>query len=232
MNDNFPKLDKKTERYYLAKFSGGRYKLFQFLEKIYKKFIDDKDGRIEFIIKHLTENRPRLILEVGSGVFPMYPFLSSSLQKKCMYYICEINPQKVRYLRKKYPHLKIVQSDALSLPFTDNFFDFVFSKGVFHHIDDNNPEERRNKKINFLRESKRVLKKDGINLLMDFCYAPGRLKDIFWHKLYKIILWESDYNYSNQKEMKDFFKITDHRNIQSYQLDTFKGIYYCVIGKK
>jgi ubiquinone/menaquinone biosynthesis C-methylase UbiE len=232
MHHNFFKFDERIEAVYLTQFSGWRYKIFQFLEKLYKKLIDSKNGRIEFIIDYISKTKPIFILEVGSGVFPMYSFLSPVLQRKCEYHICEVNLEKVKYLQRKYPNLKIICANALSLPYEDNYFDFVFSKGVFHHVDDNDPKKRKQKKLDFLRESKRVLKKGGVNLLMDFYYNPRQFKDVLWHKLYRIILWESDYNYSSQEGVEKFFKITGYKNIQSTQFDTFKGLYYCVIGEK
>ena len=232
MDYKAPKFNEKIEKVYLSRFSSRRYKFFQFLEKIYKKFINNKDGRIEFIVDYISQVKPKFILEVGSGVFPIYPFLPLVLRKECEYYICETNKEKVQYLQKQYPHLKIKVANALLLPYQDNCFDLVFSKGVFHHIDDNDSQKRIEKKINFLKESRRVLKKNGTNLLMDFCYTPRRFKDFFWHKLYKIILWESDYNYLNRLEVEKLFRSANYKKIESYEIDTFKGLYYCVIGKK
>jgi len=232
MSEKTSKFNDKIENIYLTKFSSYRYKIFQFLEKLYKNLIDSRNGRIEFIIEYISKIKPKSILEVGSGVFPMYPYLPATLQNKLKYYICEVNFEKVRYLQKLYPNLKIVCNDALSLPYKDNHFDFVFSKGVFHHIDDNNPEKRKQKKLDFLIESRRVLKEGGTNLLMDFYYSPGQFKDILWHKLYRIILWESDYNYSHRTEVEEFFRHVGFKNTRSSEFDTFKGLYYYIIGKK
>ena len=128
MSKKTSKFNDKIENIYLTKFSSYRYKIFQFLEKLYKNLIDSRNGRIEFIIEYISKIKPKSILEVGSGVFPMYPYLPATLQNKLKYYICEVNFEKVRYLQKLYPNLKIVCNDALSLPYKDNHFDFVFSK--------------------------------------------------------------------------------------------------------
>ncbi len=232
MNFNKSKFNKKVEEIYLNNFSGHRYRFFQFLEKLYKKTINNKDGRIQFILNSIIENKPNNILEIGSGVVPIYFYLPVDIQKKCNYHICEINKKKVDYLLKKHPHLNVKCADAFSLPYESSYFDFIFSKGVFHHIDDDNESKRIKKKSDFLIESKRVLKKDGVNLLMDFCYTPKRFRDFFWHKLYEIILWEGDYNYLNRIEVEKLFNITGYKNIKSSEFETFKGLYYFVTGKK
>jgi len=76
------------------------------------------------------------------------------------------------------------------------------------------------------------LKEGGINLLMDFYYNPKQFKDVLWHRLYRVILWESDYNYSSRAEVEEMLKLIGYKDIQSIEFDTFKGLYYCVIGNK
>ena len=232
MNFSIGTYNKKREKTYLEKFSARRYNLFQSFENLYKRIFNNKDGRMNLIIKIIDKKRPIKILEIGSGTFPVYQFLSEDIKKKSDYNVCEINEEKVEYLRKKYPQIKIKNAEALSLPYPNNYFDLVLSKGVLHHIDDSNPLERKKKKIIFLKESKRVLKKGGINLLMDFCYNPKRFRDFFWHGLYKIILKEGDYYYLKENAIKELFKLTNYKKIKSYPIDTFKGLYYCVLGEK
>lgn len=235
MNNKFSRLDEANEEIYLTRFSSKRYKFFLFLEKLYKILINNKNGRIEFIVNYIRKYKPKLILELGSGVLPIYQFLPNTIKTNCKYYICEINKEKVKYLLNKYSNcsnfLEIKCSDAFFLPFKDNYFDMVISKGVFHHIDDNDFSKRIQKKSLFLKESKRVLKRDGINLLMDF-YPTNKLSDILWHMFYKIILFEGDYNYLNPLEVVELFKSVDYKKIKSYNINTFKGLYYCVVGEK
>jgi SAM-dependent methyltransferase len=228
--------NKEIEKKYLGKFSASRYKLFQTIEKIYKILISNRDGRIENIVKTIHEEKPKLILEIGSGVFPLYLFLKKQLNGNYHYSICEINKEKVEYLKKIYPkkdnlNLEIVCGSAINLPYEDKHFDLVLSKGVFHHIDENIPEKRKNKKIIFLSESKRVLKLKGTVLLMDY-YSRSSLKDMFWHKLYEILLGEGKYNYSSAEEAKKILRLSGFNNIKSIEIETFKGMYYKIIGKK
>lgn len=229
------KFNKDTDKDYLARFSSRRYRAFVLLENLYKTFINDKDGRVDFIVKYIFATKPKKILEIGSGILPIYQFLPKNIKRECEYNICEINRKKVTYLLKKYSSfedfLKIKCSDVFPLPYPDNYFDFVLSKGVFHHIDDIDSGKRREKKIAFLNEIRRVLKDKGINLLMDF-FPEKKIKDIFWHKMYRFVLFEGDYNYLNKLQARELFELTGYKDIKLYDLDTFKGLYYNVIAKK
>jgi len=229
------KFNENTDKKYLSGFSSLRQNIFIILEKIYKIFINNKDGRIESIIDQISEVRPNVILEIGSGVLPIYQYLPEDMKKTCEYHICEINKKKVDYLLKKYSdtgyNLKIECSGVSPLPYEKDYFNFVISKGVFHHIDDVNPKKREEKKLSFLNEIKRVLKNDGINLLMDF-YPEKKFKDIFWHRMYSLILFEGDYNYLSKKQAKQMFELTNYKDIKLYDINTFKGLYYNIIAKK
>ena len=223
------------DKNYLARFSFYRQRAFMLLENLYKIFINNKDGRIEFIVKCISDVRPKRILEIGSGVLPVYQFLPNDIKKECEYSICEINKQKVEYLLRKYSSsesfLEIKWYDAFPLPYRDGYFDFVLSKGVFHHIDDVDSKNRKEKKMDFLNEIKRVLKDGGTNLLMDF-FPEKKLRDIFWHKMYRFILFEGDYNYFSKLQTKELFDLVGYKDIKLYDLNTFKGLYYNVIAKK
>jgi len=222
----------KTEVIYRSFFSLPRYKIFLFIEKFYKFFVNSEDHRLETIVKIISKNKPRRILEIGSGTFPIYSFLPEELKITIEYCICEVNPQKADYLRKKYPNLKISVADALGLPYKNDYFDLVFSKGVFHHIDNSDYTVRNKLRINFLAESRRVLKVNEINLLMDFSYDPRRFKDFFWHFLHKLILAEGEHNFSNKKETEHLFRESGYAGIEEGEFETYKGLYYYVIGKK
>lgn len=226
------KFDKESEMIYRSQFSTFRYNLFLTIEKIYKKFIDNTDFRLEMIIKNIQAVKPRYILEIGSGSFPIYAFLPDFLKQTCQYFVCEINHQKAEYITQNYKNIKVACADALNLPYSDSFFDFVFSKGVLHHVDDEDLNKKTCQRINFLLESKRVLKQEGSNLLMDFCYNPKQIKGFIWHQLHKIILTEGEHNFSNELEARNLFRVTGYKNIKSEEFNTYKGLYYYVIGKK
>ena len=232
MSDIISKFDEQAEVIYTNEFSNLRYKNFLKIEWIYKRIINNKDPRLKIILRNIQKNKPKRILEIGSGTFPIYAFLPSILKQKCEYYICEVNPQKVKYITKNYKNIKVSCYDALNLPYQNDFFDFVFSKGVLHHIDDQNTNKRKQRRINFLNETKRILKENGSNLLMDFAYNPRHFKDVFWHYLHKTILVEGEHNFSNKTAVKNLFNFAKYKDIKTEEFDTFKGMYYCIIGKK
>jgi ubiquinone/menaquinone biosynthesis C-methylase UbiE len=224
----------KREQKYLSQFSPFKYKIFLFIEKLYKALINNEDKRIVIIKKYIKKIKPKKILEIGSGVFPMYEIIIPLIKSnKYEYHICEINPKKVDYIKRKIKNkqINIICGNAFSLPYPENYFDLVISKGVLHHIFNANLEKTMEKKILFLEESKRVLKENGKNLLMDY-YNQKRIKDLFWHFLYKIILGEGDYYYLNKEELKKIFEISGYKIIEIAESDTFKGQYYCIIGEK
>lgn len=230
---NFLNMAVRNEKIYLNKFSSKRYGVFLLIEKIYKKFINSEDHRLDIIIEKITQTQPLSILEIGSGTFPIYAHLPKSLKQKCSYYISEINPEKVMFLKEIYKgKIDVVKADALLLPYRDSFFDFVLSKGVLHHIDDNNSDQRKQKRLRFLGEIKRVLKKRGVGLIMDFNYNTRQSKSLFWHFLHRIILMEGEHYFSNRTEVETLFKIVGYKNIQSGEFDTFKGLYFYVTAKK
>ncbi|MEK7203443.1 MAG: class I SAM-dependent methyltransferase [Patescibacteria group bacterium] len=217
---------------YRNKFSEFRYKAFLFLEKIYKKYIDAKDQRLQIIVDNINKAKPKRILEIGSGTFPIYSYLPNKLKQNIHYYICEVNKKKVDYLKKNYKKINVDCSEAVHLPYKNNFFDFVFSKGVLHHIDSIDAKEREKIRLDFLLESKRVLKDGGSNLLMDFSYEKRRLSDIIWHFLHKVFLYEGEHNFYSMKVTKSLFKTANYKDITGNEFVTYKGFYYYLIAKK
>ncbi|OGM22968.1 hypothetical protein A2961_01045 [Candidatus Woesebacteria bacterium RIFCSPLOWO2_01_FULL_39_21] len=71
--------------------------------------------------------------------------------------------QKVRAKQEGRKNIKFIQSDWLTLPFQDNFFDLVVVNGVLEWVGlsdfNKNPKELQ---IKFLKEVKRVLKPGGV----------------------------------------------------------------------
>jgi SAM-dependent methyltransferase len=74
-----------------------------------------------------------------------------------------------------------LQGNALDLPYPDGSFDFVFDRGCFHHI----PEEDRE---GYVRSVRRVLKKGGRYFMECFSYrngsawnhfTPGQIEEYF-----------------------------------------------------
>ena len=65
----------------------------------------------------------------------------------------------IEIAKKRYPKNKFQVTDALKLPFPNNYFNKVYSIAVLHHI----PSQEF--RLQFLNETKRVLKKEGLLVL-------------------------------------------------------------------
>jgi ubiquinone/menaquinone biosynthesis C-methylase UbiE len=65
----------------------------------------------------------------------------------------------IKIAKENYSEAKFIYGDALNLPFTDNYFDKIYSIAVFHQI----PSEEF--RVRFLQEAKRVLKPGGLLVL-------------------------------------------------------------------
>ena len=79
--------------------------------------------------------------------------------KEVEYYGIDISESLIEIAKRLYPEAKFQVADALNLPFSDNFFDKVYSISVLHNI----PSE--NFQTQYLKEAKRVLKPGGLLIL-------------------------------------------------------------------
>lgn len=109
---------------------------------------------LTFFRKYVKEGER--ILDLGCGNGRLFEFFKN----RNVEYIGVDNVEKlIEIARKKYPEAKFLVGDALNLPFSDNYFDKVFSIAVFHHIPSG---EFR---LQFLKEVRRVLKQEGLLIL-------------------------------------------------------------------
>jgi len=201
------------------------------LEKIYKKTINNKDDRIAIITSYLAKKNPNKVLEIGSGTLPIYKFLSDEQKKRIEYHICEINPEKILFINENYPKIITTCSDALDLPYKKEFFDIVLSKGVLHHIDDDNIEVVRKKRELFIEEMERITKNNGSIFLMDFSCDKGAASQ-FWHFLHKFFFKEGEHNFYSLKESFELFRNKSSKRIFKKEFETYKGIYYYITADK
>ncbi len=174
-----------------------------------------------FLFENLKEGISVLDLGCGNGRF--YQLFEG---KKIDYCGVDISEKLIEKAKENYPKASFEVANALNLPFKDKKFDFVFSVAVFHHIP--TVEER----IRFLKESKRVLKKNGIlkisvwNLLeykkeLYFKNIAKKLsgkisfRDAFipWKNSKGEIITERYYHFFTEKELEkivgEFFEIKE-----------------------
>jgi len=97
------------------------------------------------------------VLDLGCGNGRLYEILKD---KEVEYTGIDISENLINVAKKKYPKGQFVIGDGINLPFKDHSFDIVYSIAVFHHL------PSRELRIQFLKEAKRVLKKDGKIILI------------------------------------------------------------------
>lgn len=97
------------------------------------------------------------ILDLGCGNGHFFEYFEG---KGVDYFGVDNSGKLIGIAKNEHPSGNFQVADALSLPFPDNFFDNIFSIAVFHHIPSG---ELR---LQFLREAKRVLKTNGVLVLI------------------------------------------------------------------
>ncbi len=122
------------------------------------------------------------VLDAGCGTGYLFPAL-----KKTNYVGVDFSQKLIKIAEKRYPEASFKRMNILNLQFKDNYFDKVFSVGVLHQI----PSFK--KRLEFLKELKRVLKKDGVLII--------RVWNL-WEKKRKIIL---KYFFHPKLDFKDMF---------------------------
>jgi ubiquinone/menaquinone biosynthesis C-methylase UbiE len=164
MNPSYAKyLIEKTKDYFdknVESFSGSRKELWPELEEL-KKYI--KDGE--------------RVLDLGCGNGRLFELFQG---RNIEYIGVDFSEKLIEKAREKYgEHFQI--ADMFSLPFSDNYFDSVWSIAVFHHI----PSEVL--RLKTLIEVKRVLKPGGKIIMTCWnLYQPQYLKLLFKFTLCKI----------------------------------------------
>jgi ubiquinone/menaquinone biosynthesis C-methylase UbiE len=130
---------------------------------------------------------PALDIGCHSGTFTKKVLSKIKTQK---IYGIDISPLAISLAKKRIPYGKFKVADAIKLPFKDNYFEAIICLEVLEHID--NP-------MLVLKEMKRVLKKNGIAILL--VPTDNSLFKIIW------FLWTLRYS------------VWRHAHVQSFSSD-------------
>ncbi len=96
------------------------------------------------------------VLDLGCGNGRYY----ETVKGKRVDYIGVDNSERlIKLAQRKNPGVKFQTADAFNLPFSNNYFDKVYSIAVLHHM----PSKKF--RSQFLKEAKRVLKQRGLLIL-------------------------------------------------------------------
>lgn len=126
---------------------------------------------------YLTEDEKVLDLGCGNGRwFKLF-------QKKKIDYIgVDFSERLIKIAKRNYPQTKFQTADILKLPFSNNYFDKIYSIAVLHHI----PSEEL--RLKSLKEAKRVLKPGGILILTTWKFHEKKeLPLLFKYTILKLI---------------------------------------------
>ncbi|MBU3895749.1 methyltransferase domain-containing protein [Patescibacteria group bacterium] len=143
----------------------------------------------------------------------------SGILKDVNYVGVDNSEKLIAIAKQKFPQVKFYIADSLRLPFKKELFDVVFCIGVLHHI----PSLKI--RLEFLKEARRVLKKDGkIVLRVWDIKAPALLvkyallkilgrskldfKDIFypWKNSGRKTITERYFHCFSKKELVELFR--------------------------
>lgn len=96
------------------------------------------------------------VLDLGCGNGRFYEAMKD---KKIEYIGIDSSEELIELAKIRHPEANFQTANALSLPFSNNYFDKVYSVALLHHIPSQKFREQ------FLNETKRVLKPDGFLFL-------------------------------------------------------------------
>ena len=138
------------------------------------------------------------ILDSGCASGRLYGVLK---EKKVEYFGVDISERLIEIAKKNYPDGNFQIANTLNLPFVDNSFDKIYSISVIHNI------PSRDFQLQYLKESKRVLKPGGLLILrvwdfwkrkegwrLFFKYALLRLKGSLKMDFYDVLVPWKDSN--------------------------------------
>ncbi len=111
-------------------------------------------------------------------------------EKKISYFGIDISKELIEIAKSKYPTGNFQVADALNLPFSDNFFDKVYSISVLHNI------PSKDFQLQYLKEVRRVLKPGGLLIL--------RVWDFWRRKVFPTLLFKYTFLRLAGKSKLDF----------------------------
>ncbi|MFC1789469.1 class I SAM-dependent methyltransferase [Patescibacteria group bacterium] len=153
-------MDKKYAEYLINRTKED----YNLIAEDFSKTRDYLSIEMKFFGKDIQRGDKVLDLGCGNGRF------SEVLVYKNAEYVGMDNSEKlIEIAQKRYPQTKFIMSSVFNLPFSDNYFDKIFSFATLHHIPSKELREQ------FFKETKRVLKPGGSFVLTVWDLNPLRM---------------------------------------------------------
>jgi len=188
-------LNKTTQDYNLiAKhFSGAREKPWQEFSFLFTDFLSSGEK----------------VLDIGCGNGRFFELCKG----KASYFGIDSSKELIKIAKNRYSEANFQVADALNLPFSDNYFDKVYSIAVLQHIPSQEFREQ------FLKEAKRVLRPDGLLFLTVWnLWKWKNIELLIKNNILKLFG-------KSKLDFKDFFLPVKRHSL-------FKNFYYHAFTKK
>jgi SAM-dependent methyltransferase len=153
--EKWNKLAEKNPKFYIVSRVGEKINEEQF-KKIGLENYQDLVLGDNLLNKRLVSFKDKTVLDIGCGIGRLSQLFAADFEQVYGIDISEKMIEQGKDRLKNFPNVHLYATDGLKYPFNDDFFDFIFSFVVFHHMP--------NKKVveeNF-REIYRTLKQNGI----------------------------------------------------------------------
>lgn len=195
----------------------------ELLEKYYNKFNEDKrllsrHGQVEFFvamhyIKQVIADRKNLnIIDIGAGT-GRYSVELAELGHRVT--AVELVNKNVSQIKMKSDKVVAKQGNALNLKFKDNSFDIALLFGPTYHLFSHED------KLKAIMEAKRVLKKDGVMLIMyltnEYAFITYAIKE---NNLQKVLAENKlDENFNCKTTQEDLYSYVRVEEIDKLKKD-------------
>ncbi len=131
------------------------------------------------LIQILSPKKEDIILDVGAGT----GVIAEEIAKRCdEVFALEPDPQRVNYIKKKYPEVKAFDGTAEAIQFPEFYFTKIYAVSSFHHFKDQDMA---------LFEIHRVLRHGGFLVIKDS--GPGAGRSFFERRATQINFLDSDH---------------------------------------
>ncbi len=139
-----------------------------------------------------------VVLDVGGGTGLIASFISDSVKK-----ISIIDPSKKMMEKSKSDKIEKVYGTVLDMKFKDNTFDVVYCVDTFHHFTNGYKQKDFNNIFhNSIKEMLRVLKKNGVLVIIDFDTKKIRGKII---NLFEKFFFKGSSKFNSRDELRNLF---------------------------